>query len=215
MNATILPKADVSYLDSQLLCNDKLIIKPASFFKSLNYEHLIIWCHKHGIYCIPTTELIDWLKPHIVKDKTIEIGAGNGALGRALNIPITDSCYMRNNEQVILTYTLIGQPLTKYPDDIIELDAIDAIKRYVPDVVIGSWITHKYNPEQHEREGNMFGVDEQFILDNVKKYIMIGNESVHKHKPIFDKPFTTFKADWLISRSMRPDLNIIYIWEKQ
>jgi hypothetical protein len=215
MNATILNNADVSYLDSELLSNDKLIIRPFSFFKHLNHEHLVIWCHKHGIYCVPTTELIDWLTPHIIKDKTIEIGAGNGAIGRVLNIPITDSCYMRNNQQVILTYTLMRQPLTKYPDDIIELDAISAINHYAPDVVIGSWITHKYNPEQHEREGNMFGVDEQIILDNVKKYIMIGNESVHKQKPILEKHHIAFKADWLISRSMHINSNIIYIWEKQ
>ena len=213
MNAKILHNIDVSYLDFQLLKNNKLDIKPYSFYDSIEHEHLVLWCHKHGIYCLPTVELIDWLKPHVVKDKTIEIGAGNGALGRALDIPITDSCYMKTNKEVALFYSLLGQPVTDYPDDIIEMNAVEAVNEFKPDVVIGSWITHKYNENEHWREGNMYGVDENFILDNVKKYIMIGNETVHKHKPIFDFEHKSFKVPWLVSRSSHIDSNVIYVWE--
>jgi len=211
----IIDKIDTSYLNSHLLDNkNHLLVKPASFYQNIPQNHLVLWCHVHGVYCLPTEELIDWLRGHLEIDRTIEIGAGIGTIGRSLNIPITDSCYMRNNQEVIFYYKIMQQPITEYPSDIIEMDAIAAIQHYKPNVVIGSWITHKYNEEEPLREGNMFGIDENFILKNVKKYIMIGNQKVHSKKPILDLPHKTFKFPWLFSRSVNSEFNEIYMWEK-
>jgi hypothetical protein len=214
MNANILPQYNVMYLDKDLLDETgNLKILNSSFYSNIPIEHLIVWCHHKGIYCLPTTELIEWLKPHIILNKTIEIGAGNGAIGRELNVPITDACLMRKPE-IAMYYKIIGQPVTNYPDDIIELDAVKAIDFYKPSVVIGSWITHRYEEEQSHRGGNAYGVDENFVIENVNKYIMIGNESVHKLKPILELSHKEYKFPWLYSRSLSYENNVIYVWEK-
>lgn len=204
---------DVSYLDDLLLKNEQLQVVDDSVYQNIPQEHLALWCHNKGIYGLPTTELVDWLKSHIVKDKTIEIGAGNGALGRTLGIPITDSCMM-NDPLIASLYALQGQPITSYPDDIIEMDAVSAVKHFKPSVVIGNWVTHKYREDEHWRGGNVFGIDEDFILDNVNKYIVIGNSTVHMNKRILDRDHTKVSFSWVRSRSMNSYANIIYIWDK-
>lgn len=214
MNAYILPRHDVAYLDEQLLNeNGNLKILDFAFYSTIPDEHLTVWCHNKGIYCLPTTELIEWLKLHVIPNKTIEIGSGNGAIGRALNIPMTDACLMRKPE-IMLYYKMTAQPVTHYPFDIIELEAIDAVHTYKPSVVIGSWITHKYDQRQHYRSGNAYGVDEILVIKNVNKYIMIGNEKVHELKPALELPHKKYKFPWLLSRSLRHENNIIYVWEK-
>ena len=214
-NFTILDKINVEYLNEQLLDNTNLLkIKDASFYKNIPQDHLILWCHNNGIYGLPTTELINWLKDFIDDEIAIEIGAGNGAIGRALNIPITDSCIMEINE-VALYYLAMGQPLTKYPNDIIKLDAISTIKKYNPTIVIGCWVTQIYREEDGEKQSSsIFGIDEEFILKNVKKYIVIGNRTVHGQKRILKIPHIELQFPWLFSRSTYPNDNIIYIWER-
>lgn len=210
MNAHILPIANVNYLD-HIFTDFKLKIMPAAFYEQIPQEHLALWCHNNGIYGLPTTELIDWLRLQITP-KTIEIGSGNGAIGRELGIPTTDSCFMRRPD-VALLYTLQGQPTTKYPDDIEELSAVDAIEKYQPEVVIGCWVTHKYREDEHWRSGNMYGIDEDYILSKVKKYIVIGNEVVHSQKRILQYKHQELKFPWLYSRSMNISGNTIYVWE--
>lgn len=204
---------DVSYLCPMLLENGLLKVVSSSVYKTIPGDHLAVFGHHKGFYCFPTIELADWLKQEIDLTTTIEIGAGNGALARYLKIPATDSKYMENPE-IKLFYTMTGQPVTIYPEDIIKLDAIAAVSTYKPKAVIGCWVTHKYREEEHERGGNMFGVDEDTILSNVDKYIVIGNELVHSKKKILELPHKEYKFPWLFSRSMNQSKNIIYVWEK-
>jgi len=212
MTARILQNKDTSYLDGELLDqNDLLTIKPSSFYDNIPYEDLLLWCHKNGIYCLPTQELIDWLKTQVTNE-TIEIGAGNGAIGRALHIPVTDSCLMRSPD-VAMYYAMSGQPVVRYPADVIEMDAVRAVEHFRPTTVIGSWITHRYNACEHWRGGNVWGIDEGIILRSVKKYIMVGTETVHAKKPILDLPHKTLKFPWLYSRSFEHSEDVIYIWE--
>ena len=217
MSFAILNKStDISQLEKNLLDEQGILkVAPAKYYAQVPQETLALFCHKYGLYTLPTTELVEWLKPHVVHGKTIEIGAGVGTIGRALGIPLTDSCYMRTNAEVIAYYTLMGQPRTEYPKDIEELDAVAAVDKYKPEVVIGSWITHKYTVERAELGGNVFGVDEEYVLQNVKKYIMIGNDQAHRLKPILALPHEEFCPDWLYSRSVSGRPNIIFIWEKQ
>jgi hypothetical protein len=215
MNINILPNIDVSYLDECLLDQEKrLIVKPASFYQTIPQENLAIWCHHKGIYCLPTEELIDWLKPHLIPSKTIEVGAGVGTIGRSLGIPITDSCYMKNDSNVALYYKILGQPITCYPSDVLEMNSITAINHFQPEVIIGSWITHIYDKENPLNGGNQFGINEEEMLNKINKYIMIGNEFVHKNKPLLRFPHHVFKFPWLFSRSLKNDMNVIYLWEK-
>jgi len=123
---------------------------------------------------------------------------------------------MRSNAEVVAYYTLMGQPVTEYPDDIEEIDAIAAVDKYKPEVVIGSWITHKYTVERAKLGGNMYGVDEEYVLQSVKKYIMIGNDHVHRLKPLLELyPHEEYYFPWLYSRSMSGKPNVIFVWEKR
>lgn len=203
---------DIQYLNSLFDENGFLKIVSSSFYQKIPQEDLCLFCHKYGFYSLPTIELVDWLKTQIDIDSTIEIGAGHGALARELKIPATDSRYMEDPE-IKAYYDLLKQPVTIYPADIIKLDAISAIKYYKPKFVIGCWITHKYNETEHYRGGNMFGVDEEFLLKHVNKYIMIGNELNHYNKKILELPHIELKFPWLFSRSLEPSKNIIYIWQ--
>jgi len=217
VSVTILNKnTDISQLERDLL-DDRGVLKvvPAEYYVQIRQDVLAVFCHKYGFYSLPTTELVEWLKPHVANKNAIEIGAGVGAIGRALGIPLTDSCYMRTNAEVIAYYAMAGQPVTEYPEDIEELNAVAAVDKYKPEVVIGSWITHRYTVERAELGGNAYGVDEEYVLKNVKKYIMIGNDHVHRLKPLLDLPHEEHYFDWLYSRSMSGRPNVIFIWESK
>jgi len=205
---------DVSYLDKDMSQNDLLIVKDASFYENISQKDLAVWCHFRGIYNLPTTELIEWLKGQIIPGETIEIGAGVGTTGRALNIPITDSCIMEE-PLVALHYKMMRQPTTKYPIDIVRLSAQEAILHYKPSVVIGCWVTQIFREEDgSDQDSSVFGIDEDFILEHVEKYIVIGNKKTHGSKRIMGIEHKEYQFPWLYSRSMGYEDNVIYVWEK-
>lgn len=210
MNASTIQIDNISEIESKAFKNGLLIPLPSFFYKQFTRNQIEYFCWKHGIYVVPTTELIAFLEENS-KGSTIEIGCGHGAIGRALNIPITDS-KLQDDKQVRQFYKATNQPTIKYPVDVIELDAIDAIKKYNPTTVIGAFITHKYTP--NTQTGNMFGVVEGKILKSVQKYIHIGNLNTHKYKPILKKEHTEQYFHWLITRSQDQSKNRIYIWNK-
>lgn len=212
MTTHVLNNIDTSYLDPILLEKGLLKVVQSSVLSSIPVEHLTIYGHKNGFYCFPTTELADWLKDNFDLSSAIEIGAGHGSLARYLKIPATDSRFMET-EQIAAYYKMLGQPTTKYPNDIIKLDAISAIKKYKPKTVIGCWVTHKYSEQEHERGGNLWGIDEELLVNEVEQYIVIGNENVHNKKKILERPHKEHKFSWLHSRSLEPMKNIIYVWD--
>jgi hypothetical protein len=106
------------------------------------------------------------------------------------------------------------QTPVQYGENVYKYDALDAVKNYRPKIVIGAWVTHKFNPNEYYREGNQWGIDEIKLFGKVKKYIHIGNEHTHRHKPILGLPHREVKAEWLVSRSNQPEKNVIWIWEK-
>lgn len=212
----ILEKADIGYLEDLLLIDGKLQIVDAEKLYGVPNEHLSQFCVLHGFYCIPTTELIIFLKNFIAgrEDKTIEIGAGCGVIGDALGIISTDS-YMQASPKYRKIYLDAGQEPVHYGENVLKLNASDAINMFKPKIVIGAWITHKYNPGEAWRDGNEVGVDEGKVLRKVKNYIHIGNIQVHQKKPIVSVRHQTFKFPWLFSRSMHVNDNVIWIWGKQ
>lgn len=193
----------------EILIKDKKIV-PASYeiLKQFSQEEISCFCHKHAIYQLPTTELIDFLKTEIEdKDKTIEIGAGNGIIGSTLGIKMTDNM-MQSWGIIRAIYHNMKQPTITYGRDVEEIDGNKAVKKYKPETLIGAWITPKSS-------GNMYGVDEeQFFRDGVKKYIHIGNTHTHGAKTILSKvKYRELKFPWLLSRSMGKDDNVIYVFE--
>lgn len=209
-NGKILPVCDLTELNASVMPGDKLLIKPYDFWQNRDEVEIGNFMHAHGIYVLPTQELIDWLNLQI-RGNAIEICAGNGAIGRALGIPITDN---RMQEWPLIKehYASLGQPTIKYPDDVQKFEASEAIAHFCAHTAIGAFVTHRYNG----KSGNAFGPNENDVCSRLYRYILIGNEITHADKPILDKnhyKYETFSFPWLITRSHRQDLNRIWVFD--
>lgn len=186
---------------------------PAAFYAETTVAERAVLGQRRGIYGFLTDELIDWLRERIGGRKAIEIGAGHGALARALTIPATDS-KMQDDPMVAALYRATGQPTVKYGPNVEKLDAKAAIRKHRPEVVIASWVTHKYRESRHHAGGNMFGVNEEEVIARCE-YIFIGNQRVHAGKSIWDAPHEIITPDWLYSRAHNGTPEFIAVWEKQ
>lgn len=189
------------------------IIKPipSAEAEKFGWEKLRLFLHKYGLYTMPTTELIEYLA-EVIRGKTaIEIGAGIGVIGRSLGIPITDS-KMQNWPEVKAHYDLFRQPTIQYPDDVEELDAMDAVRKYKPDIVIGSYITHKWRPGM--QVGNQYGVETVELIKRVPEYYMIGNMETHRHDPAMQYLDGIERYDFLYTRGAK-ETSVIFRWRQK
>lgn len=200
-------------------CFDGDLLKavPADFYHEFTQEELFLFCVQKGIYSLPTIELLDTLNSLIMEvspiRNAIEIGAGNGAIGRGLGIPATDN-FMQNNETIKAHYAMLRQATVTYGPSVINMDANTAVRKMRPEVVVGAWVTHKFNPFDPQRGGNQFGIDEDEIIGSVKRYIVVGNDAIHSEKPIFEKMDRMIRADYIFSKSIAGvNSNAIYIWD--
>ena len=214
MQSNILEVSDISELESILLKDGKVQNLPYDVLNRFPQEKISLFCHKHAIYQLPTQELINFVKGQIDGKSALEIGSGNGCMGRALGIRMADN-KMQELPEVQLYYQAMRQPTITYGEDVEHLDAISAIKKYRPEVVVASWVTHKF--KEGMEYGNAMGIEEEEIFENgVEKYIHIGNEKTHMYKPILKLfPVRKFKHKTIISRSMSRDQNIIYVFTKK
>jgi hypothetical protein len=162
-------------------------------------------------YLLPTVELVDHLKSVIVGRKAIEIGSGSGDLARFLGIPATDN-YCQDWPEVKEFYEITGQPRVRYGDNVERLDALEAVEKYKPDIVIGAWVTQWIDPKlpPPPEGGSIYGIKEDELLEKVPVYIMIGAEGIHGRKRILKRPHKMFNAK-RIARSRRQD-NRIWIF---
>lgn len=194
----------------QLMLHDGLLHPvPARELMAFSADEISLFCLKHGFYQLPTTELIEFLQNEIGSETAIEIAAGNASIGRALNIPITDSKLQATNEMKALYESFHQKPIT-YPKDVLKMEATEAVNYYRPKVVIACWATQKWKPGYED--GLVGGVDEKNILRRVKKYILVGNEEIHEKKEIFrTASMTKYKFPWLYSRKKDQSGNAIWI----
>ncbi len=207
----LLRESDTSELEAGAMDNGSLVVKPASFYENFSQNQISRFCHKHGLYCLPTTELIEWLSNIIEPHETIEVGSGNGCLGRSLGITLTDS-HQHEDPIVILQYAASGQPTCKYGRDVVNLDGIAAIKKFRPKTVVGAWITDRWRPG--DKSGNQDGIDGMTLVKMVWRYILIGHVKTHGQMRIMRKPHEEFEFPWLYSRSLDNTGSRIYIWDK-
>lgn len=215
MQIQILQDKPVEYIDDILLKDGELQVLSAADLQKIEYVDLKLWCHKNGIYGLPSKELIDIIKSHLVENKSIEVGGGCGVFGRALGIPSTDSM-IQSNPAMRAYYTALGQPIVDYGKNVIGLEASDAIAKYEPEVVFGSWVTQYADPYQPAPEGggSVYGLRESEFLNKIKKYIVYGNAAIHGQKEIFkDKNFKVERVynDAFFSRATYPKSNCLYI----
>lgn len=195
--------------------NGALKLLPASYYDILDWDELRIWCHHNARYGLPTVELVAWLKDYIGDRRAIEIGAGSGDLCYHLGIKGTDN-YQQTWPDVVIHYAAMGQPLIKYGSWVENRNAMVAVQKYRPSVVIGSWITHWIDPNLPPPPGggNMYGVKENELLKLVDTYIMIGNLDIHQHKPILKLAHEEHQFSFVKSRASRPQLDRIFIWKR-
>lgn len=187
-------------------------VLPSMVWKRTTPEERMLLGHRHGIYSFPTAELVEHLHTLIGGRSAIEVGAGHGMLAQALGIRATDS-----RQQEIPHYrawiTALGQPPVRYGPNVIGCDAIQAVRKYRPDVVIGCWVTHRYDPARHWAGGNEMGIDEVELLRWCGQYVVVGNEQVHQHKAIWSLPHTIEYPSWLVSRAMNGSREFIAMWD--
>lgn len=205
--------ADIKKLYDNVGTQKDLKILPYSFYKDIPHEAIRLYMHYEALYTLPTTELISFLKEEIGALKAIEICCGSGNIAKALNIPGTD-IKLQQRPEIKLYYQATGQPLIWYPPSVEKLEAMQAIDKYKPDVVIGSYVTKKYDGY----DGSMYSPHEPDILKKVKKYIHIGSIETHKDKPLMKKESINRYLDkmimpeWLIVRGKQ---GFIGVWTNE
>ena len=190
----------------------EFIVRSYEDLKDFSQETIMAFCVKFGIYCFPTLELVEFLKGYIFDKKVLEIGSGRGILSKEPGIKGVDTFEQQYKHRAD-AYEVIGQAPVTYGKHIERWDALDAVGRYKPDTVLAAWVTHQYDFKQHLNGGNPLGVKEEKIINKVKEYVFVGNDHVHKLKPILKLPHKTLKFEWLLSRGMERSDNSIYIWE--
>ncbi|EBA6160045.1 hypothetical protein BIW22_20750 [Salmonella enterica] len=167
-----------------------LLPQPASFWRHATSGTRAMFGRKHGIYSFPTLEGIAFIKECIDgrELQTIEVGAGNGGWGKALGIRSTDS-YLQRRADVAAKYAMMKQPPVAYGAHVEKLEAIKAVRKYRPTIVVASWVTQKFRADRFCIRGNEDGVDELRLLELVDEYILIGNTAQHGDKMIVEDAF--------------------------
>jgi hypothetical protein len=208
----------VRAVEDLALSNGVLKIMPTAFYRQFSQEVLFGFCARNGIYGLPTIELLDKLNALIMEASpsrlAIEIGSGSGVLGKGLGIQCTDN-HMQNDPSVQALYSAVyGHAVVKYGDHVAVIGGNEAVDHYRPEVVVASWVTHKYSVHEHHRGGNMYGVDEALLLSKIKRYVFVGNLKTHENKPLLQVPHTIIRGDYILSKSMTPDQNVIIVWDR-
>jgi hypothetical protein len=212
MNVSVLPDVDITPLDELMFRSDGLLnIVPSKRLKEFPHSTLQMWCVKRAVYQYPTEELIDFLRQQIAGRRAIEVCAGNGAIGRALGIPMTDS-YMQLIPAIRAYYKALKQAVIAPPPDVQKFTANEAVKHFKPEVVIGAWVTELY--QEGKSDGSEFGVDEMEILKSVKTYIHVGNDKSHGYKQSMRESHQHNRFDWLVSRGQDQAKNHLALWNK-
>lgn len=212
MEYSIQKPLDLTELEELLITPEGFPDLPAEEYKKFSQGQLTQFCVKNALYQVATSELLDVLDKLIGDRKTIEIGAGAGWLGSHLDIKMTDN-KQQERPEIKMLYKAMQQPVIKYHKDIIKREGNEAVRLFKPEVVVASWIT-----AQKDYQGNPLnatGVVEEPIVEAVDYYIIVGNENTHDNKAILHKyDHFRIKADWLLSRSMSKEKNVIYIVAK-
>lgn len=216
MTVAVLP-ADTrwQHLDTLLLDGGGLLkVHPAAVFDALDPVELRAWQHHRAVYQLPTQELVDWMRDEVGIRSALEVGAGRGWLGRALNIPMTDSWLQKVNPTVAAIYALTGQPVIPYSRDVERLDAAAAVAKYRPQVVFGCWVTQIAYAHEPPGDGNAWGLDEDALLDQVETYIVVGSRKVHGTKRLLKRRHEVITLPGLRSRAQNVQDNVIYVWRR-
>jgi len=169
------------FIAQKLLFARALERKPVSlswfrFFWPLVWQRkrLMPLVQPRGIYCFYSRELITALAAMIGSRSCLEIGAGDGTLTRFLQ---------KQGVQVTATDNYSWSQAVKYPEWVIKLDAREALRNYLPEVVICSW-----PPSQNDFERDVFATPcvQLYIVIGSRHAFAFGNWQDYKHQTTFD-----------------------------
>lgn len=228
----VLEPCNLAPLDAELLdpVTGRVRVKPAAAVLAIPSNDLSFWALKRARYGLVTEELIAFLRVLLgvrlgreglhdtrpfTPNEAIEIAAGMGDLGGALGVHMTDSAVQTSREMRQL-YGSLGQAVVDPPKDVERLDALAAVRKHRPSIVITSWCTQLYKPG--DTHASVYGVDEEWLLSKespVELYIHIGHDDSHGTKRILALPHEEVRADWLVSRSTDQTKNAIWMWQKR
>lgn len=203
---------------------------PYSHIKDDTLDTLNVIMQALGLYTFPTIELCEWLSsqiddnPEFEPHTALEICAGTGWIGRQLRIPSTDVKNMENPTVQKIMLNSCSIP-TLYADDVETLEATDAVNKYAPEIVIGSYVTSKQLVDKIDRKKAMTvgiklpygGVIEQNLMDLARKEIEVGvdvkgicrkvykmilvcNMRTHRNESYIKLPHQSYSFPWLITR---------------
>lgn len=212
-NAKILDPRQIYDLRPDVLDeNGCMRILPATFWATTKVEERALFGVRTGLYSFPTLELVARLQEIIADRSAIEVGAGSGVLAAALGIPATDN-FQQRMPQYRMIYERIEQKIVPYGANVIEMNANHAVRHFKPDVVLGCWVTHKFDLKCPDRGGNEIGLDELDILHHCAAYVVVGNEEVHQHKPIWACQHTVEYPPFVFSRAFNGSRDFIAVFQ--
>lgn len=212
------PKEDeVETMIRQAIGGDGVLkVMSADFYHQFHADSIQGFCLFLGLYALPTTELMDRINLLIMEASpsrnAIEVASGNGCLGKGLGIQCTDN-YMQATDEMRAHLKAVRQAPVSYGPHVAKFDALEAVKIFKPEVVVAAWMTHKYRPHEHYRGGNIYGIEENDMMVKIKRYILVGNLEVHKHKPLMGVAHQRIQGDFIVSRSSHPSKNAIFVWD--
>lgn len=189
----------------------RLRILPAAFWRDYTQDEISAFCVRHGLYNVPTVQQLHALGMLLADGLALEIGAGNGVLAQALGIRAVDN-HMQTWPEIAHIYRSTGQAAVTYGANVINADATAEVMSMQPDIVLGCWITHRYDPALPALGGNMYAPDERVIVKLARNYVHVGNSGTHRNKPIHTYPHRIYRPDWLVSRAFAGAHNEIRIW---
>lgn len=201
---------------TSLLLDDRgnLKVVAADALAQTTVQERALFGVRHAFYGFLTLELVEHVRALIAGRSAIEIGAGHGGLARALGIPATDNL-QQNDPAIRAHYELLKQPTIRYGENVLKMDAAQALHHFKPQVVVASWVTHRYDPRRHEAGGNQDGVREEDVIAACDAYIFLGNERVHAQKSIWKLPHKKVHPPWLFSRAANGSPDFLAVWERQ
>jgi hypothetical protein len=184
-------------------------IMPASYWAGTTRVERALFGRNHGVYLLPTIELVDRLTELIGDRTAIEVGAGDGVLAQALGIPATDSMQHAKppwRDQYVPAR--LGPPVP-YGPNVIDMDAATAVRVFQPQVVIGCYVTWKDRPGG---AGNEAGVDELDVLAHCDTYVFVGHDHVHRNSALWSQPHTIEYPPYVYSRAVAEGRHFIGVW---
>ena len=153
-----------------------------------------------GIYCFYTAELVAGLGALIAGRTCLEVAAGDGTLARFLAADGTD---------VIATDDHSWSHAVTFGDDVVDLDAATALRRYQPQVVVCSWPPAANKFERHV-----------FTTNSVETYVVIttrveqsaGNWNDYRRQHRFDMQIDTELSRLVLPPEIQP---VVIVFERR